>query len=107
MITDINIVSSEEEIIGLELAKLHLRVDSEYTDEDMLIDLAISSARTEAENYIERKLLKGTAQIKMSGFFGFEFLLQSMNDKIEKVEYYPFVSEEGKIELSSDFYSGR
>lgn len=57
MITDINITTSEEEIIGLELAKLHLRVDSDYTEEDVLINLAISSARTEAENYIERKLL--------------------------------------------------
>lgn len=43
-----------DEPITLEEAKLQLRIDSDYTDEDALIQFYISAVRDRAENYCNR-----------------------------------------------------
>lgn len=103
MITDIKVTYGAGDIISKELAKLHLRIDEDYTDEDQLVEIAISSAQKEAENYIERKLLKGTVELKMDSFKNFDIALQSINDSIEKIEYFDV--SDVKQELSSDKFS--
>lgn len=104
MITSIDIITGEEEIITLELAKLHLRVDSDYTEEDPLINLAIGSARVESEGYIGRKLVAGSVVIQMSGFTDFSNALQSVNDAISSIEYYK-PGDTDKTVLSTDLYT--
>lgn len=42
-------------MLELAFVKKHLRVDSEFTEEDDLIELAINSSVAEAENYCEIK----------------------------------------------------
>lgn len=104
MITSIDIITGEEEIITLELAKLHLRVDSGYTEEDPLINVAIGSARVESENYIGRKLLAGSVVLKMDDFTDFSNALQSVNDTISAVEYYE-PGDADKTALTADSYA--
>lgn len=103
MITDIKVTYGAGDIISKELAKLHLRIDEDYTDEDQLVEIAISSAQKEAENYIERKLLKGTVELKMDSFENFDIALLSINDSIEKIEYFDV--SDVKQELLSDKFS--
>lgn len=102
MITSKEITEGTAEIIELVLAKQHLRVDEDFTDEDDLIDVAIISSRTEAENYINKKLLKGSMVIKMSAFTAFAEELVSINDAVTKVEYYD--SDNQLQELSGENY---
>lgn len=103
MKTSVEINYGEDEIIAKDLAKLHLRVDEDYIEEDPLIELAIGSARMEVENYIQRKLLKGTMVVNLSMFSDFSEKLISDNDMISKVEYYD-VDGELKV-LPKEYYS--
>lgn len=78
------------EVVKLELAKKHLRLDVDNDDENMLIEVAIASAITQAENYTERVLKKGIIEFLTHNT---ELVIQrsSLNDKVQKVE----VLEEG------------
>lgn len=104
MIEDIKITEGSSEVIDLTLAKKHLRVDEDYTDEDDLINVAITSARVEAENYIERKILSGSVVVLMNQFESFSLPFQSINDDVAKVEYKDQDTSEF-VELSSELYT--
>lgn len=104
MVTDIKITDGTVEIISVVLAKKHLRVEADYIEEDALIEIAIASARIESENFIERKLLKGTVEVSMDSFTDFDIALQSLNDTITKVEYFAPGGEE-RILLPEDKYN--
>ncbi len=49
-------------------AKRHLRVDSDITTEDVLIDGLIQAAREWAENYCRRSFVKRTYELRMDCF---------------------------------------
>lgn len=43
------------EVVSLELAKKHLRIDDSFTEDDDYIRIIINAAKTESENYCEIK----------------------------------------------------
>lgn len=49
-------------------AKLHLRVDSSFTDDDSLIDALITAARQHVENHTRRALVTQTWDLSLDGF---------------------------------------
>lgn len=69
MITDIQITpGTATVVVTLGKAKKHLRVDSDFVDEDELIQDYIDSAVTQAENYIGGHISDKNIIIKMTGF---------------------------------------
>ena len=82
--TDV-IVSDEVELVSLELAKKHLRLDAEYEDEDMLVELAIASAITQAENYIERTIKNSLFEVIVDSSDSFVVERKSLNDVLKEV----------------------
>ncbi|WP_158962590.1 head-tail connector protein [Myroides fluvii] len=74
------------EVVKLELAKKHLRLDADNDEEDMLIELAIASAITQSENYTERVLKKGIIEFLTHNAESIVIERSSLNDKIQKVE---------------------
>lgn len=73
------------ELVKLELTKKHLRLDADNDEENMLIEVAIASAITQAENYTERVLKKGIIEFLTHDT---ELVIQrsSLNDRVQKVE---------------------
>lgn len=63
MITNITITSEENEIVSLPAAKLQLRLETSYTDEDTLIQRCISAAVINSENYINGHIFKKEVEI--------------------------------------------
>lgn len=78
------IVQNEIELISLALAKKHLRLEVD-DDEDELVQLAIASAISQAENYTERKLAKVSLVLLLENANAFHVEKQSLNDCIVKV----------------------
>lgn len=74
------------EVVKLELAKKHLRLDADNDEENMLIEVAIASAITQAENYTERVLKKGIIEFLTHNTESIVIERSSLNDKIQKVE---------------------
>ena len=69
MITDIQIsAGSPTTVVTLAKAKKHLRVDSDFIDEDDLIQDYIDAAVTQAENYIGGHITDKNVVIKMDVF---------------------------------------
>lgn len=87
MITTEIIPVADNQIISLELAKAHLRIEADYTDDDMLIGLQIKAAQKAAENYMQRAVGLRQLVITMDVFQNVVFE-GSSNDLIEEVEYY-------------------
>lgn len=80
------IVEENVELVSMELAKKQLRLDADDNEEDMLVDIAIASAITQAENYTARKLRKGLCKIQLYSTESIVVERLSLNDKILKVE---------------------
>ncbi|WP_413513254.1 head-tail connector protein [Myroides odoratus] len=74
------------EVVKLELAKKHLRLDADNDEENMLIEVAIASAITQAENYTERVLKKSKIEILTHNAESIVIERSSLNDKVQKVE---------------------
>ncbi|MDM1408059.1 head-tail connector protein [Myroides sp. DF42-4-2] len=91
------------EVVKLELAKKHLRLDVDNDDENMLIEVAIASAITQAENYTERVLKKGIIEFLTHNAESIVIERSSLNDEVQKVE----VLEEGvgSVLLPASAYS--
>lgn len=83
--TDVVVIDGVE-IVGRELAKQHLRLEVDYNDEDMLIDIAIASAISSAENYTERILRKSLLILNVHNPEPIVVERISLNDKVQKVE---------------------
>lgn len=100
--TDV-VVNNEVELVSLKLAKKHLKLDADYNEEDELIEVAIASAISQAENYTERKFIKSTLLIKVHKAESFIVERSSLNDTVQKV----VVVEEGvdSIPLPSTSFS--
>ena len=100
--TDV-VVNNEVELVSLKLAKKHLKLDADYNEEDELIEVAIASAISQAENYTERKFLKSTLLIKVHKAESFIVERSSLNGTVQKV----VVVEEGvdSIPLPSTSFS--
>lgn len=79
------IAHNENELISLALAKKHLRLEADDVEEDELVQIAIVSAISQAENYIERKLAKSELIIYVENTSSFHVEKQSLNDCISKV----------------------
>lgn len=82
--TDV-IVNNEVELVSMELAKKHLRLDAEYEEEDVLVDLAIASAITQVENYTERKVRNSLFVVTLNSSDSFVVERNSVNDRIKEV----------------------
>lgn len=92
----------EEEIISLEEAKRHLRIEDDYIHEDVLIESYISAARSYLET-INNKLY-GVRKLKMT-LPGFEDAISIHRGpvvEIKKIEYID--TEENQVELDSEKY---
>ena len=74
------------ELVRLELVKKHLRLDADNDEENMLIEVAIASAITQAENYTERVLKKSIIEFLTHNAESIVIERSSLNDKIQKVE---------------------
>lgn len=69
MITDIQIsAGTATDVVTLAKAKKHLRIETDFTDEDDLIQDYIDAAVTQAENYIGGHITDKNIVIKMTGF---------------------------------------
>lgn len=51
-------------------AKTHLRIDSDITDQDSLVDALIQGAREWCENYTRRSFVRRTLQMRFDAFCG-------------------------------------
>jgi len=59
--------------VSLELAKKHLNIEADYTEDDDLLNLYIAQGEGFVQGYTGRPLF-GTMQYKASGFNAFEFI---------------------------------
>lgn len=103
MITTEIIPVNDNEVISLNVAKKHLRIEADYTDDDELIALQIKAAQKSAENYMQRAVGRQDLIITMDIFQSVIFE-GSSNDTIGKVEYYE-PSANTLTELGSAEYS--
>lgn len=85
------VIASAVELVSMELVKKHLRLDVDYDEEDMLLDVAIASAISQVENYIERKIQKQTTVVYTQSKKSFIVERGGVIDVVEKVE----IQEEG------------
>ena len=57
------------EPITLAEAKLHLRIDSDITDQDALISALVQGAREWVENYCRRSLVERTLELRLDNWY--------------------------------------
>lgn len=104
MVIDVQYESNVVEIVSLEKAKKHLRLEPDFQDEDDLIESYISAAIEASENFIGGHILEKEMTMKMNSFESplvFEaFPLQS----VSSVKYYSLGSEELTV-LPQETYS--
>lgn len=93
------------DMISLDMVKKHLRIEPDYTDDDELIMMYTQSAIEQVINFTERPLSLQTAVYTTNGFSDFVFERKSLNDKIEKVEYWATTTEGESSVLPSTSYS--
>lgn len=89
-------------VVSLMLAKSHLRVDG--TEEDALITLYASSAQAMVEKKTGRAVGLQTFVLFLDSFDSVVFD-KSLNDEIEKVEYFPAGSDELTLLGDTSLYS--
>lgn len=87
MITSEIIPVENNQVISLDIAKKHLKIESDYDEDDSLIELQISAAQKVAENYMQRAVGRQNLVMTMSVFQSVIFE-GSSNDLVGKVEYY-------------------
>lgn len=93
MITSIETIQDpDNHVVLLAQVKKHLKVDADFTEEDDLIETYIGSAQANAEGYIGKAVGSQKLVIVLPGFEPVIFA-SSLNDSVEKVEYYPDGSE--------------
>lgn len=85
------VIASKEELVSMVLVKKHLRLDVDSNEEDVLLDVAIASAISQVENYIERIVKFQQTIIKTKSKNSFIVECSSLVDVVEKVE----IQEEG------------
>lgn len=91
------------ELVTLNIVKKHLRVESDCTDDDDLIDTYISSAIEQIENFTERPLKEQTTIYSTNAFHDFVYERKAVNDVIEKVEYKQVPEGESSVLPASAF----
>ncbi|MBM4299282.1 MAG: hypothetical protein FJ143_16210 [Deltaproteobacteria bacterium] len=96
----------QEEPITRASAKLHLRVESDQTADDALIDTLISAAREQAENFTNRCFVYSTWELKLDEFpdkGDFEIVLP--RPPLIQVNSIQYVDADGATQtLGSDNY---
>lgn len=92
------------DLISLALAKKHLRVEDDYTDDDELIALYITAAENTIENFIERPLKTQTTIYTTNAFQDFVFERSAFNAEVEKIQYWESLESE-PTELPKENYS--
>lgn len=80
------VVNEEIELVSLDLAKKHLRIDPNDTLEDEIIEIAIASAISQVENFTERPLKSQNTIIEISHFQSLIIERGSLVDRVTKVE---------------------
>ncbi|KQS45917.1 hypothetical protein ASG38_15010 [Flavobacterium sp. Leaf359] len=106
MITSIETIQDPDNlVVTLAQAKKHLKVDADFTEEDDLIETYIGSAQANAEGYIGKAVGSQRLVIVIPGFESVIFAA-SLNDTVEKVEYYPD-GDDSMETLSEESYSLR
>lgn len=75
------------EPLTLTETKLHLRVDSDITDQDTLISALITAAREWAENFTRRSFVQRTLELRLDGFPGQLLLPRGPVVSVTSVKY--------------------
>jgi uncharacterized phiE125 gp8 family phage protein len=102
------IVEPLVEPVTVSEAKAHLRVDEEFTDDDLYIQSLITSARIHVENVSDRTLIRSKWQIKLDLFPSWDIELPRpplMADAVE-VTYIPSGSVYSPVSFT-DFRTDR
>lgn len=76
------------DFVSIDLVKKHLRIESDFNEEDELLQMFMDSAVNQVENFIERPITKQTTIYTQPTFKEFVFERKADNDTIEKVEYW-------------------
>ncbi|MFM9400788.1 head-tail connector protein [Myroides odoratimimus] len=101
------IVNSEVELVGLNLAKKHLKLEVENDEENELIEVAIASAISSVENYTGRIIREGYFKIDVKGTESFIVERLSLNDSIKEIQIVEKGREISLLPLSSGIQSKR
>ncbi|QGK72842.1 head-tail connector protein [Flavobacterium sp. SLB02] len=89
MVTDKYFDNQEKtECVTLELAKQHLKLDVDNTDEDELIQNYIDAATVDRENFINRSINTRDFIMEVSQFETTVFSVNYDNDEVTEVKYY-------------------
>lgn len=76
------------DLVSLELVKKQLKIESDFTEDDELLQVFMDSAINQVENFIERSIAKQTTIYIQPTFKEFIFERKADNDTVEKVEYW-------------------
>lgn len=82
----VEVVVNEVELVSLDLAKKHLRIDPKDKLEDELIEIAIASAISQVESFTERPLKSQNTIIEINRFQSLIIERGSLVDRVTKVE---------------------
>lgn len=104
MITDVTIIpGTAVDVVTLDKAKKHLRVDAEFTDEDDIIQDYIDAAVVMSENFIGGHILDKNMVIKMTAFDN-PLVFEAFPVKaVTSVVYFPKDADEAQT-LAEDAY---
>lgn len=76
------------DLVSLDLVKKQLKIESDFNEEDELLQVFKDSAINQVENFIERLITRQTTIYIQPTFKEFVFERKADNDTIEKVEYW-------------------
>lgn len=81
--------TAENPLLTLAKAKVHLRVEADFTDEDTLIESYIDAAQVACQDFINRSIAERNLVLELDSFTSpITFERNYENDVITKIEYY-------------------
>jgi hypothetical protein len=93
------------QIVSLSMAKKQLKVDTDFTEDDDLIDAYSQAAQELAEHFVGYNIAEASTEIMVSGFTPFIFEEKATNVAISKIEYLAPGDDETFVELDEEKYA--